>query len=1026
MPAGEAAPVRLLEQSSGPTSQQTPPGVVRSRLVAIRADQLPAPSPPTAGQRGGSTLILNLFDDVTVEAVFDRFDPNPRGTTWVGHVRGIAGSTVTLVYRDGLVTGSIVTPEAAYTLRPVGNAAPRGAGSGFLHRVSQVDQSAGRPEAPPIRVELPAAPASARMGVPAEQDTADFIDVLVLYTPAAAADVGGDAGMDGLIALAISESNTSYANSGITQQLRLAHTERIEHVETDLETDLQDAQAGHGAFGGVAALRDAYLADLVLLVESTAVKAYCGIAFQMTTLTPAFADYAFSAVEVDCISPGYSFQHELGHNMGANHDWYTEGPTTPSYAHGYVHTDAGGPSWITIMSYFDLCTARGVSCGRLLYWSNPDVTMNGVPMGVPAGTNTTCLAGDPYNTQCDADDHRRLNETALVVANFRSSPPPSAFSKMDPADANVQGGTSLTLTWAAASGADSYEYCLDTTFDATCDGSWMPMGPSLAATVSGLLPGTAYNWQVRAVNAFGFRPANDGAWWGFSTPGFSLARYDSALMAPRCGSVERICDSGTALVGAGTMDGGAEPHQPNTIGGSCTDSQGLSFHVDESIDRIRIVSADSLPIGVGRTVTIRVTAWISDPNVDRLDLYHAADANAPAWTLLGTLAADQAGSQVLSLDYALPAGSLQAIRGRLRSGGAPSPCAQTGFEDHDDLVFAVGPANNTSFADNGSFADGALHWLSFATPDPSYLTMDATGGLLQFYRSAPPAGTTNQAVVFQETGMPLGTRAPVQASFLLGNTDTVRKRISVLLHDSNFSDLSVCTFWLAPGAPLASYVMRTHTTRAWTNATISFYAASANAPGNISGFYLVDDVAIQVVPGQSTSRTECEDPTAPSTTWGSVGPEMLGNGDFSSGSLAPWNLFGQIAGNVQNGVFEFIKLAGPPAGVVFQITSQPVDQGEVLTATFELGNSSPVRKRVTAILHDSSFSDLSACTFWLDPGQPLTPFTYRTFVTEPWTSATLSIYPATTGPDTWIRLDNASLRRTPSAATVGTECAESE
>ena len=41
---------------------------------------------------------------------------------------------------------------------------------------------------------------------------------------------------------------------------------------------------------------------------------------------------------------------------------------------------------------------------------------------------------------------------------------------------------------------------------------------------------------------------------------------------------------------------------------------------------------------------------------------------------------------------------------------------------------------------------------------------------------------------------------------------------------------------------------------------------------------------------------------------------------------------------------------------------------QILTATFQLGNSSGVRKRVTVILHDSDFCDLSACTFWLAAG----------------------------------------------------------
>ncbi len=97
---------------------------------------------------------------------------------------------------------------------------------------------------------------------------------------------------------------------------------------------------------------------------------------------------------------------------------------------------------------------------------------------------------------------------------------------------------------------------------------------------------------------------------------------------------------------------------------------------------------------------------------------------------------------------------------------------------------------------------------------------------------------------------------------------------------------------------------------------------------------------------------------------------------------------------------------------------------DILTATFQLGNSSAVRKRVTVIVHDYDFSDLSACTFWLAPGQPLSDYIYRTFATEAWTDATVSVYPATVGAEQWIRLDNATFRRTPGTPTVGTECIE--
>ena len=70
---------------------------------------------------------------------------------------------------------------------------------------------------------------------------------------------------------------------------------------------------------------------------------------------------------------------------------------------------------------------------------------------------------------------------------------------------------------------------------------------------------------------------------------------------------------------------------------------------------------------------------------------------------------------------------------------------------------------------------------------------------------------------------------------------------------------------------------------------------------------------------------------------------------------------------------------------------------EFLTARLDLGNSSPVRKRVTVVVHANDFSDLAACTFWLPPHQPRLPYVLRMRATRAWgpsplTTATLSVY----------------------------------
>ena len=107
-----------------------------------------------------------------------------------------------------------------------------------------------------------------------------------------------------------------------------------------------------------------------------------------------------------------------------------------------------------------------------------------------------------------------------AVATAQNPPPPSppgAFGKSAPSNGATNRQTSLTLSWAASSGAISYEVCVDTTNDSACAGAWTNVGAATSRTVSGLARRTTYYWQVRANNAGGQTQANAGTWWRFTT-----------------------------------------------------------------------------------------------------------------------------------------------------------------------------------------------------------------------------------------------------------------------------------------------------------------------------------------------------------------------------------------------------------------------------------------------------------------------------------------------------------------------------
>ncbi|MBZ4421259.1 kelch repeat-containing protein [Myxococcus sp. RHSTA-1-4] len=194
---------------------------------------------------------------------------------------------------------------------------------------------------------------------------------------------------------------------------------------------------------------------------------------------------------------------------------------------------------------------------------------------------------------------------------------------------------------------------------------------------------------ARAFDAAGNSATSAGVTVRVSNPVVVMASYDGTLRAPRCSTPGAGCDSGTLLVGRGSV--GPEPQAPNTLNASCSDGTAGGFHNDESLDRLMIVTTDNTPLAAGKQVRIDATVWaFSAYSSDMLDLYYATSLSNPAWTFLTTLTPTRAGSQTLSHTFTLPTGA-QVIRGRFRYGGSAAPCGVGSYTDHDDLVFATSP-----------------------------------------------------------------------------------------------------------------------------------------------------------------------------------------------------------------------------------------------------------------------------------------------------------------------------------------------
>jgi hypothetical protein len=372
-----------------------------------------------------AAVMANAFDieldsGRVVRAVIDRRDAHPTGAqSWVGHVENEPLSSVVLAWNDGVVQGSIKRLDASYSIEPTGTPG--------VHVMRQVDLSAARPELEPVR------PANLRpagdAGPSAAADDGSIFDVIVFYTPAAAAaaQAAGTA-VSARAALGISETNSAYASSGIIPRLRLVRTQQTSYTESgDSLVDLARFQVpGDGYMDEVHAARDTSGADLAVLIVANNQDA-CGVGFVMTSASSSFADYAFSLTVYDCISPNYTFGHEIGHNLGSAHA-PQDGSGQPSvYPYSFGYKDPGN-AFRTLMAYD--CPG---GCPRVLCFSTPSGSHGGAPTGVPNQN----------------DNAQSINNVRMTVANFRqagssSGTPPTLAPS--PASATIAAGASAQAT----------------------------------------------------------------------------------------------------------------------------------------------------------------------------------------------------------------------------------------------------------------------------------------------------------------------------------------------------------------------------------------------------------------------------------------------------------------------------------------------------------------------------------------------------------------------------------------------------
>ncbi|AXK70902.1 hypothetical protein DWG18_00430 [Lysobacter sp. TY2-98] len=397
----------------------------------------------------GGVMSVEAPDGHLVRLRYDHHIEHPNGDwTWIGRPAGAQpGTEAIITFGEKAVFGSIpdgkgpplrlmhangvswmVQTDAA-ALASIPGAHPTGTDA------IPVPRAALRPAADAPSRGSAAAPTAAA----ATATASTTVDLVLGYTSGFASRLGGQSQATTRLNNMVDFANQAYQNSGIDGQVRLVYTLQVDYADNTSNDQALYDLTGYDCSGSSctrrtipAALqplrnaRDQYGADLISLVRAfdNGTNGSCGVGWIIgggqQPIDSSDAAWAMSIVSDSngrgagsFPSGGYvcrdeTLAHEMGHNMGAQHDVATAKGSNGvldandygryAYSFGYK-TDANNGNFYTIMAYGD----SGQTAYRI--FSNPRTTYCG---GNPCGTN-------------QADNAQTLAQTMPVIASFRAT-----------------------------------------------------------------------------------------------------------------------------------------------------------------------------------------------------------------------------------------------------------------------------------------------------------------------------------------------------------------------------------------------------------------------------------------------------------------------------------------------------------------------------------------------------------------------------------------------------------------------------
>lgn len=108
------------------------PHVIRYRFVNVNLNLLLDENQQALELKPETEILINLFPDVAYTGVIEQIEDTGDSITWVGYLKDVEFSELTMLYTGGTFIGHFASPEGVYEISLAGD---------NLYRIIKIDQT---------------------------------------------------------------------------------------------------------------------------------------------------------------------------------------------------------------------------------------------------------------------------------------------------------------------------------------------------------------------------------------------------------------------------------------------------------------------------------------------------------------------------------------------------------------------------------------------------------------------------------------------------------------------------------------------------------------------------------------------------------------------------------------------------------------------------------------------------------------------------------------------------------------------